>query len=91
MAELGIAPGEPIRMPLHLLDGELRGSDRIVALNEPEHRPILEARFPDQRERVEYWHIPDLNRMGADEALAAIEAEVRALVERLAAQRGERH
>jgi protein-tyrosine phosphatase len=57
-----------------------------VAVCEAEHRPHLQRDFTSAADRVEYWSVQDLADTPADEALAALEQHVRALIERLAGQ-----
>jgi len=45
---------------------------------------MIAAAFPDWVDRIEYWHIDDLDCAGPDEALVALEQEVRRLAGRLA-------
>jgi protein-tyrosine phosphatase len=71
------------RLPLQVGEGNLEAADLIIALYESEHRPLLERRFPGWADRVTYWHVPDLNLLPSEAALAAIENEVRGLVLRL--------
>jgi protein-tyrosine-phosphatase len=71
------------RLPLQLGGEDLEVADLIIALYESEHRPLLERRFPGWADRVTYWHVPDLNLLPSEAALAAIEDEVRRLVLRL--------
>jgi low molecular weight protein-tyrosine phosphatase len=80
---LGIEVEPDIRPPIQLEERDLAQSDLIIALNEPEHRPFLEMRFPKWVERVEYWHVPDLDLMSANDALLEMEREVRSLVRQL--------
>ena len=56
---------------------------REIALKEAEHRAMLEANFPGWADRVEYWHVHDLDLATPDEALAMIEAHVERLIERI--------
>jgi protein-tyrosine phosphatase len=79
----GIEIGQEIRHPIQLEERDLSQADLIIALNEPEHRPYLETRLPEWAERVEYWHVPDLDAMSADEALLEMEREVRSLIRKL--------
>lgn len=79
----GIDVGPETRFPLQLEAQDLATADLIIALKEAEHRPHLGRRFPHWMDRVEYWHIDDLDRTSADVALLKIEEEVRALIERL--------
>jgi len=75
---------QPARRPRQLTAAELAAASRVVALNEAEHRRFLAERFPGWEERVEYWHIDDLDVASATDALAQLEARVRALVAELA-------
>lgn len=72
------------RLPAALSAEELPSADRVVALQHAEHRPLLQERFPDWVERVEYWQVED-----APQALAQIEREVMALISRLLGGSGE--
>ena len=57
----------------------------IVALKEAEHRPLMQSRFPKWVERVEYWHVHDLDYAHSTDALPQVKAHVEELVARLAA------
>ncbi len=70
------------RFPMQLTEQDLLEADQIIALDEREHRPLLERRFPGWENQVEYWHIPDINRLPANEALHTIEAKVNDLIVR---------
>ncbi|MGB8648801.1 MAG: low molecular weight phosphatase family protein, partial [Anaerolineae bacterium] len=76
----GIAMAGELRMPARLAERDLASADRIIALNEIEHRPLIEARFVRWAGRVEYWDVPDLDVVPADVALPSIERAVRALI-----------
>ncbi len=68
------------RMPASATPDDLSKADRVVALKEAEHRPLLLERFPAWAEKVEYWHVED-----DDEALPHVEREVMELIARLTA------
>jgi len=57
---------------------DLERADRVVALKQAEHLPLLQERFPAWVEKVEFWQVDD-----APEALALIEQEVTGLVARM--------
>ena len=57
--------------------------DLIVAVKEAEHRPLLKRNFPAWAERVEYWHVHDLDCATPNEALPELAAKVEELVSRL--------
>ncbi len=85
LKEQGIVSGEDQRFPLQISEADLAAADHIVAVKEAEHRPLLEARFPAWRDRVEYWHVHDLDCAAPDDAIPQLERELVRLVERLAA------
>ena len=85
LKEQGITPDEDPRFPLPLSETDLAAADHIVAVKEAEHRPLVEARFPEWRDRVEYWHVHDLDCATPDEAMPWLERELVRLIERLAA------
>jgi protein-tyrosine phosphatase len=68
------------RSPVQCDDADLAGAERVIALKESEHRQMLEERHPAWPDRVEYWHVHDLDMAGADEALSEIEGLVRELI-----------
>ncbi len=80
----GLPEPDATRFPWPAREEDFRGSRLVIALKEAEHRPLLAARFPDWVERVEYWHVHDLDAAEPAEALAEIERAVDELVARLA-------
>jgi protein-tyrosine phosphatase len=80
----GIALPEPIRYPLAVTEADLQAARLVVAVKEAEHRPYLEKHFPNWVERVEFWHVHDLDVATSEEALPELAARVEALSLRLA-------
>jgi protein-tyrosine phosphatase len=68
------------RMPLQCDARDLEAAHRIIALNEPEHRPLMRDRFPEWEARVVFWQVEDVEYVRPDEALAAIEKQIDMLV-----------
>ena len=85
LRSLGMAPREPLRLPMDLESTDLMAAELTIAMNEVEHRPLMAARFPEWTERVRYWKIYDLDVADADSGLAAIENAVLALLDELSA------
>jgi protein-tyrosine phosphatase len=81
---LGLLGDERLRHPLPLGHHDIRRAAHVIALKEAEHRPLLEERFPGWARRVQFWHVHDVDCGSVEEALAAIDREVEALVARLA-------
>ncbi len=68
------------RFPIGVEPGDFLWSDRIVALNEIEHRPTLENRFQHWLNRIEFWNIPDIDQTSRSTALPKLEANVCELI-----------
>jgi len=83
LAQRGIALAEPIRPPMQVTEEDLSGAARVIALKEAEHRPYLTTRYPAWPDRVEYWHIHDLDKATPVEALTSIEEKVNAIITEL--------
>ncbi len=76
---MGVRAGDALtRTPAQVTTDDLERADRIVALKQDEHLPLLQERFPAWAEKVEFWHVDD-----APEVLGLIEQEVMGLVARL--------
>lgn len=58
-------------------------ADITIALHEKEHRPMMKAMFPDWADRIDYWHVGDLDELSPEHALDAIEQLVRKLADDL--------
>ena len=80
---LGIQRESNIRTPIRLEVNDLQEAGLIVALDEAEHRPMMVERFMLWADRIQYWNIPDLHQMNAEEAFSQIEQEIAALIQHL--------
>ena len=77
-------PLEEVRSPIALAEQDLIAARHIIALKHAEHHPLMTRKFPDWSERIEYWHVHDIDYAAPEEALPQIEHAVLALLERLA-------
>jgi protein-tyrosine phosphatase len=68
------------RMPLQCAPADLETAHWIIALNEPEHRPLMRTRFPEWESRVQFWQVEDVEYVRPEVALAAIEKQIDALI-----------
>jgi protein-tyrosine phosphatase len=80
----GIPLAEPRRFPIALTEADLAAAGHCVAVKQAEHRPLVESKFPAWLDRIEFWHIDDIDCSVPEAALAALEREVVGLVARLA-------
>ena len=86
LRNLGIPFNNHLRYPLSVTEDDFRAAHHVVAVKEAEHRPMIERDFPAWLDRVEFWHVDDLDCCGPEEAIAHLDREVASLVERLTAK-----
>jgi protein-tyrosine phosphatase len=79
----GIPLDDETREPKALTLGDLAEADLVVAVKEAEHRAMMIEQFPLWEDRIEYWHVDDLDCAEAHEALTHLECQIHALVARL--------
>jgi protein-tyrosine phosphatase len=80
----GIDPSHtgPTRVQIQLAD--LERADRVVVLDEAEHRPMILEDFPDWVDRVDYWTCQDLQWEEHTSCMPRIESQVATLLDELA-------
>lgn len=83
LGEMSIECESTKRAAMHCSHVDLESADLIIALKEAEHRPLMQKRFNEFTERVEYWHVHDVDQVSSEEALPQIERQVDALIARL--------
>ena len=88
LRDRGYRPRRHERYPCAVTAATFPGFARIVAMDEAEHRPMIEVRFAEHAGRVEYWNVPDTGVLDPERALAALDSGVRALIEECGGDRG---
>jgi len=86
LARLNIALPEPVALPCGVCDADYSRAVRVIALKEAEHRPLMARCWPGWCDRIEYWHVHDLDAATPEQALGEIDLLVRKLVEELIRQ-----
>ncbi|MGF1482870.1 MAG: low molecular weight phosphatase family protein [Opitutales bacterium] len=61
-------------------------AERVIALKELEHRPLMRMKFPQFESQTEFWHVDDVDFSPASESLKLIERLVEGLVTTLEVQ-----
>lgn len=87
LSRRGIALPAP-RLPQQAVERDFAAADRVIALKETEHRPLMLAKFPAWTDRIEYWQVHDIDFALPNVALGQIDTQVDALLAQLAAVRG---
>ena len=83
LAKLGIGWDDCRHMPMQCRECDLKEADRVIALKEAEHRAMLDKYHPGWSDRVEYWHVHDVDAATPEAALKEIERLVRDLIAKL--------
>ena len=68
------------RMPCSVAAADFDAFDRVIALDEEEHRPLMHERHCSWENRIEYLQVHDLDRTEPGEALDAIVLHVEELI-----------
>lgn len=74
---------EPLRHPRQVTQTDLENADLVIAVKEAEHRAMMQHHHPEWADRIQYWHIHDLDQAPPHEGIREVEAHVRRLVEEL--------
>jgi protein-tyrosine phosphatase len=82
----GILSDACSRFPVAVSEADFAAAHRVIAVKEAEHRPLVEAQFAKWRDRVEYWHVHDVDCALPAETIPHLEREVVRLLEQLAKQ-----
>ncbi len=66
-------PVEPSpRFPLSYSPHDLKSADRIIIVCEREHRPMIEHELPALTDKIEFWHIEDVDRTHPEVAISVL-------------------
>lgn len=71
------------RFPKSAVEEDFQKFDLVIAVDESEHRPLMEERFPQSMDNIEYWLIHDIDKTSPQDALGELEKKVRELIEKL--------
>jgi protein-tyrosine phosphatase len=83
LAMRGISPAGAGRWPTPVSREELELADLVIALKEAEHRPMMERRFPELVEKVEFWQVDDIDVVPPNVGIRQAEQQLLALLQRL--------
>lgn len=78
--ELKITIPEQIERPKLLSEEDLLQSERIIVLNEMEHRPYIKRQFPEWEDKIVFWNICDLYEEDSTTSLSKLMTELENLI-----------
>jgi protein-tyrosine phosphatase len=73
LAARGIALHHTGAMPVQLSREDLERAQRVIALKEAEHRPLMKNLFPEWERRIEYWNVHDLDAATPESTVPGLE------------------
>jgi protein-tyrosine phosphatase len=83
LESIGVKPSHPYRKPAKLLEEDFKNNDLFIALDEKEHRPMVESQFPYWADQIEYWNVADRPELSSEIALPMIAKSVEDLLYKL--------
>ncbi|MBF2016349.1 MAG: low molecular weight phosphatase family protein [Rivularia sp. T60_A2020_040] len=83
LKERGIIILPEERFPKSAMVEDFQKFDLIIAVDESEHRPLMQERFLQWMDNIEYWLIHDIGETSPQEALGELEQKVLKLIEKL--------
>lgn len=90
LQERGIPVPVSHRFPMPASVDDFRAAERIVAVKEAEHRPLMEGLFPEWVNKVEFWHVHDLDFALPEESLPKLARHIEELINRFTAKEPKR-
>jgi len=72
------------RYPRPVIESDFMDYDRIIALSEAEHRPMLEERFDQHLDKVAFFEVGDLPLEEPKEAMNKVALYIETLIDKLA-------
>ncbi len=81
----GIRPLGAERWPQPLAAEDLLQADRVIAMKADEHRPMMQAYFPDHAGQAEYWAVDDVDVAPPAQGVSQAEAHLLELIRSLQA------
>src|SRR5262245_50194729 len=90
LRQRGIRPINHLRLPLEVTEFDWHTSDVVIAVNEPEHRPLVARAWPGHVDRVRYWAVADIDELAPTPALHRLQRHVMSLIDELAEARDAR-
>lgn len=70
-----------MRRPIQIQESDLVEAKLVIAIDEWEHRPMIEKCFPEWANRIQYWQVADIADLEPEVAMFALETRIRTLLE----------
>lgn len=83
LGDISVASNSLSRPPRRVTEDDWHWADTVIGLSRQEHRPMVEAQFPQWADGVRYWTVEDVDLQEPDAALAEIGLLVDELVRQM--------
>lgn len=80
--EIDLTSGK-LKFPEQMEAGHFQSGIRVIAMDEVEHRPMMQRDFPEFADKIEYWKVHDIDFTDPSEAMPALKKKVEELVREL--------
>lgn len=80
MDKMNIDLTDSMRFPLEVTRQDFSDAARVIALDETEHRKMMQECYPDLEHAIEYWHFADDYIDLPENVLPELEKKVRSFV-----------
>ena len=80
---VGVAPEFFPNEKTALKDEDFEEADRVIALKQEEHEPMLRDRFPDRVSQVEFWDVSDIPHVSPPQAMLQIKENIERLLQEI--------
>ena len=68
------------RYPKKVSRNDFEKADLTIAMKESEHRNYMISHFPDLEDKIEYWHIDDIDVASPEKVLPDLESRIMILI-----------
>ena len=80
LTEKGIYSPQFHRYPKKVSRSDFEKADLTIAMKESEHRDYMISHFPDLVDKIEYWHVDDIDAATPEKVLPELEISIKALI-----------
>ncbi len=72
-----------VRKTMQVQRIDLEKADKVVAVDEVAHRPLMQSKFPQWVDKIEYWRVEDLDENPSESPLLQLQNNIHLLLEKL--------
>ncbi|MGK7946108.1 MAG: low molecular weight phosphatase family protein [Microcystaceae cyanobacterium] len=74
---------DALRDPMSVQEKDFEEADRVIAVDEAAHRPLMAQKFPAWKDKIDYWQVKDLDENPTEPPLKQLERLLDQLISEL--------